>query len=123
MPNTTSNITTSSGSADSLGSQPTVWSGLSAASAHLGDAIICPVCLSVFSGRIRQCRAGHSVCETCFDRLVGCPTCRGSFTGEMRNYALEEVIASLQKTALASDVSGNKAGMIHARNNITDNFR
>lgn len=105
---TSNNITASSGSADSLGPQPEV---LTAASAHLGDAIICPVCLSVFGGRIRQCRAGHSVCQSCFEKLVGCPTCRGSFAGEMRNYALEEVIASLQKTGLMSEASG-KAGML-----------
>lgn len=72
------------------------------AQAALGDALNCPVCLNVFSSRIRQCRFGHSVCASCHSRLQECPTCRGDFAPEMRNYALEEVIGRLQQTGLAA---------------------
>lgn len=64
--------------------------------------LLCPVCLSVFEGRILQCSQGHAVCEQCRTRLNECPSCRAPFTGT-RNYLLEGLISKLNKNK-----SGNK---------------
>lgn len=62
----------------------------------MGDALLCPVCLEMFEGRILQCSQGHAVCEKCQQQLTECPHCRGSYMGT-RNYVLEEVIDKLKK--------------------------
>lgn len=71
-------------------------------SSLISESIMCPVCLSAYGGRIRQCRAGHSVCDSCFSRLTECPTCRGAFAPEMRNYALEDVMQRLHQSGLTA---------------------
>lgn len=73
--------------------------------ANLGESIICPVCLNVFAGRIRQCLIGHSVCDECYGKLAECPTCRGHLADYIRNYQLEELISRLHQSGLTSTLT------------------
>lgn len=65
-----------------------------------GEQLTCPVCCEFFEGRIFQCSQGHSICETCMNKIGQpyqreCPQCRGAFVGT-RNYCLEAVCKQLK---------------------------
>lgn len=36
----------------------------------------CPLCLEYMHPPIRQCREGHSMCDSCFFKVTSCPVCR-----------------------------------------------
>ncbi|KFW62302.1 E3 ubiquitin-protein ligase SIAH2, partial [Pygoscelis adeliae] len=55
----------------------------------------CPVCFDYVLPPIRQCQAGHLVCNQCRDKLSLCPTCRGSLTPSIRNLAMEKVASAV----------------------------
>jgi hypothetical protein len=53
----------------------------------------CPVCLEYMSSPIKMCENGHNICGSCKERLLNCPTCRGTFLN-VRNVALEKLAAT-----------------------------
>ena len=53
---------------------------------RMGEILKCPVCLSVPSGEIIQCRNGHITCQACANRTPTCPTCREKLPCERHRY-------------------------------------
>ncbi|KAL3274289.1 hypothetical protein HHI36_015694 [Cryptolaemus montrouzieri] len=58
----------------------------------------CPICCETMTKPIIQCKAGHSMCKGCVtSQVICCPICRGPMS-DIRNFGLEQVIESLEKT-------------------------
>lgn len=63
------------------------------------DTISCPICMEPMLGPIYQCTSGHSMCDSCFQRLAAspfCPSCRVNMRQPIRNRALEDVIEKMK---------------------------
>ncbi|KAJ3657072.1 hypothetical protein Zmor_016104 [Zophobas morio] len=57
----------------------------------------CPVCKDIMREPIFQCLTGHSICQSCRNKLSKCPTCRKGFSQEnIRNFSLEALIPFVQ---------------------------
>lgn len=54
----------------------------------------CPVCFNYMLPPIRQCQKGHSICDTCRQKLVNCPQCRSNFTSN--NITLEALAVKIE---------------------------
>jgi hypothetical protein len=53
-------------------------------------AFECPICATLaISGPIKQCKNGHSICDTCASRVDKCPSCNGKIV--IRNLQLENL--------------------------------
>ncbi|CAL2030963.1 unnamed protein product [Caenorhabditis brenneri] len=67
------------------------------------DALNCPVCFEIFDGVPQSYPCGHTVCFSCSESLKGhdevlwlrCPVCRELADSTVKNYALINVLASL----------------------------
>lgn len=59
------------------------------------SSMTCPACNNAFSGIIHQCNNGHSICATCSLTNKRCPTCQSSISSKIRNYAMEQLMSSL----------------------------
>ena len=60
----------------------------------------CPICLDMpkVGQKIFQCRNGHTLCESCSERVTYCPTCRHPLENHgqrTRNLVAEKYIAKL----------------------------
>jgi len=74
--------------------------------AALQKGLECPICMEIYSGKVFQCREGHTVCESCLKRLgksrgserntKKCPQCRAPI-GKIRVRALEVMAEALDK--------------------------
>ena len=66
---------------------------------ELLELLTCSICLEYFSKPVLECMKGHSLCNTCFQKLPyppKCPTCRSVYSSEPgRNLALEELLGSI----------------------------
>ncbi|KAL3283096.1 hypothetical protein HHI36_006255 [Cryptolaemus montrouzieri] len=50
----------------------------------------CPICNEYAYPPIRQCKIGHVICSSCFDKIALCPTCRREKSNQ-RSRLLEEL--------------------------------
>ncbi|VEN40181.1 unnamed protein product [Callosobruchus maculatus] len=55
----------------------------------------CPICTSYMVPPIRQCATGHSVCESCRNKLQKCALCQSNFT-DSRNISLEGLAVKMR---------------------------
>lgn len=55
----------------------------------------CPVCSAYLTPPIRQCATGHSICESCRNKLTRCGLCESNFT-ESRNISLEGLAVKMR---------------------------
>lgn len=56
----------------------------------------CPSCREYFTQPIYQCEYGHSICEKCTYASAKCPTCRSSISKKLRNFQLEQQLATIE---------------------------
>lgn len=73
------------------------------ASNGMGSAILematCPCCAEYYMGNVMQCQNGHSLCETCRDKLPKCPTCKINFGHtKLRNLTMETILTQMNIT-------------------------
>lgn len=59
-------------------------------------ALECPVCRDHMPPPIRQCLGGHSICQSCFQKVEFCPVCRSHKDPISRSWALEKIYESIQ---------------------------
>eukprot|EP00954_Amorphochlora_amoebiformis_P009257 720835-Amorphochlora_amoeboformis.AAC.2 len=58
----------------------------------LASQLECPICMNCYTLKVFVCANGHSLCETCYEKIKNkCPSCRTPLKGA-RNRALEHVI-------------------------------
>ncbi|XP_050509573.1 E3 ubiquitin-protein ligase Siah1-like [Diabrotica virgifera virgifera] len=55
----------------------------------------CPICLNYLQIPIRMCTTGHSLCDTCRNKLTVCPMCLSGFSNGS-NRSLESIIPLLK---------------------------
>lgn len=56
----------------------------------------CPPCGEYFTQPIFQCDFGHSICERCVHQSSKCPLCKGQISKKLRNFQLEQQLASIE---------------------------
>lgn len=66
----------------------------------------CPICFQFMTPPIRQCVAGHSLCNNCTTRIVKCPICRADI-GSARNFTLEAMISEYIKPCVNQEYGCN----------------
>ena len=53
---------------------------------QISDILKCPICYKIPRVvPIRNCEAGHIICEECRPQVLVCPTCRGPFADTTNN--------------------------------------
>lgn len=62
----------------------------------------CPVCHDYMYAPIKQCIAGHSICNYCRPKLKECPVCKQEMS-EVRNFALESVCSKMYYKCMYAD--------------------
>ncbi|XP_072391397.1 E3 ubiquitin-protein ligase Siah1-like [Diabrotica undecimpunctata] len=55
----------------------------------------CPICFNYLQIPIRMCITGHSICDTCRNKLIVCPICESGFSNGS-NISLESIIPLLK---------------------------
>ena len=55
----------------------------------------CPICMEFFTSTIFQCDSGHSLCETCCNKISVCPLCKSQIGRRLRNLLLEDQLTRL----------------------------